>query len=110
MDAPSRRRHLEGDGLKFIFNGSYTQYDGHEFMFGKPTDVTGSGTIEKLLKDERFTKCDDYNALKLTDGQRLWTGSRQAISFVSSDGAKLCPKCGAKPAKHFHVINCKGKE
>lgn len=24
------------------------------------------------------------------------------------NGRKLCPKCGKKPAYHFHVKNCKG--
>jgi ribosomal protein S27AE len=23
---------------------------------------------------------------------------------------KMCPKCGEKPAYHFHVVNCSGKE
>lgn len=73
-------------------------------MFGKPTDVTGKGTIEKLLKDERFTKCDDYNALKLTDGPQYWAASRQTIAF-----GKLCPKCGKEFPRGLpmHVKYCK---
>lgn len=35
---------------------------------------------------------------------------RQTVADAPTQERKMCPKCGEKPAYHFHVKNCTGKK
>lgn len=45
--------------MRFIYNGSYTQFNGYVFAFGKPTEVTDRATQAVLMKKPGFRKVDD---------------------------------------------------
>jgi hypothetical protein len=48
--------------MKFVYDGDYAVRDGVTFMFGNPTTVENKGTIQKLLKDPSFRRCDEEKA------------------------------------------------
>jgi hypothetical protein len=48
--------------MKFVYEGDYTVKDGVTFMFRNPTTVENKTTIEKLLKDPQFRRCDEEKA------------------------------------------------
>ena len=73
--------------MKFVYEGTYTQFMGRMFAFGQAVDISDRATIAALEKRSDFRKVED--------------------KAVLSD---KCPKCGktVKRGKYMHQQYCKG--
>lgn len=82
--------------MKFIYDGEYKEFRGYVFKWSKPTDVTDKATIEILLKDPLFWRCDE---------EAKETPKENAVLDKYA-----CPKCGkhVKQGHYMHVKHCKG--
>jgi len=85
--------------VKFIYNGDYATRDGVTFMFRNPTEVENRSTIEKLLNDPDFTRCDHEE-------------EAQAHKEVPEAQVLGCPKCGRVigQGRYMHEKYCKGAQ
>jgi hypothetical protein len=79
--------------MKFVYDGDYAVRDGVTFMFGNPTTVENKGTIQRLLKDPQFRRCDEEKAETTSEAKVL----------------NACPKCGETFTRGLtmHVRYCK---
>lgn len=83
--------------MKYIYNGTYTQFMGRMFAFGKPVDVTDKATMEALDKNPDFRKVEDEKVQ-----------APQAKTLLKDE----CPICGkvVKRGKFMHQKYCKAKQ
>ena len=75
--------------MKFVYEGTYTQFMGRMFAFGQAVDISDKATIAALEKRTDFRKVGE-------------------VKTVLSDE---CPKCGktVKRGKFMHQQHCRGK-
>jgi hypothetical protein len=78
--------------MKYVYEGTYTQFMGRTFAFGKPVEVTDRATIAALERNPQFRKADEE--------------IQEATKAVLSDE---CPKCHriVKRGKVMHQRYCK---
>lgn len=83
--------------MKYVYSGSYTQFMGRMFAFGKPVEVTDKATIMALDKNPEFRKVEDEKVEE----------APKAKVLIPDE----CPKCGktVKRGKFMHQKHCKGK-
>ena len=83
--------------MKFVYEGTYTQFMGRMFAFGKAVDVTDKATIAALEKRSDFRKVESEEKKQET-----------AKTLLSDE----CPKCGeiVKRGKFMHQKHCKGRK
>lgn len=80
--------------MKFVYEGTYTEFMGRMFAFGRAVEVTDIATITALEKRSDFRKVDEKTIEETT----------QAVL------ADECPKCHriVKRGKFMHQKHCKG--
>jgi len=78
---------------KFIYtDGDLHHYEGYEFMFGRPTEVSNPVTIEKLMHNPLFRRQDEKEIKAPAETKIL--------------GQYECPKCG-KEFRRGYVMHTK---
>lgn len=85
--------------MKFVYTeGKYREFRGYVFANGHPANVTDNATIEMLLTNPAFRRCDD-------EPQKVETPAEAKV--LEPDA---CPKCGriVKQGKVLHIKWCKG--
>jgi hypothetical protein len=82
--------------MKFIYDGEYREFRGYVFKWSKPTEVTDRATIEALLKDPSFWRCDEE--------------AKETAQEKPVFDKYACQKCGkhVKQGHYMHVKHCKG--
>jgi hypothetical protein len=78
--------------MKFVYEGTYTQFMGRMFAFGREVEVTDRATIAALEKRSDFRKVDEKKI-------------EETAQTVLSDE---CPTCGkiVKRGKFMHQKYC----
>lgn len=81
--------------MKYVFTGTYTQFMGRMFAFGKPQDITDRATLEAIRKRSDFkeyVEVADVPVPKVTPSP------------------EACRKCGKAigTGRYMHEKYCKG--
>ena len=106
--------------MKYVFTGTYTQFMGRMFAFGKPQDITDRATLEAIRKRPDFKEYqnpEERSDPPVAESQAPATsepgdtgvaaGKVAASPVVSSDA---CRKCGKVigTGRYMHEKYCKG--
>lgn len=84
--------------MKYVYTkGTYAQFEGYEFLFGKPTEITNPATLQRIAGRDGFAP---YSELV----------EKEEVKAPEEFKGNQCEKCGRviKQGMFMHRKHCKG--